>query len=176
MLKNDRAFTSVEIIVVVTVIAVLAAITAVTYGNVQKKSRDSLRTNDVSTLSKAISIYATQNGSWTPTGCGDTSNTLTGDINRVYSANSIMTCLKNYDSTTKQISDPSGCVSSTDSAASCKTAMRGYYGAYNCGTTYYVLARLEITPTTGTIAASDMCAAGKTFATNGAYNYVQKVR
>lgn len=176
MLKNNRGFTIVEIVIVITVIAVLASITMVAYNGVQKRSRDSLRTNDVSTLGKAISIYATQTGSWTPAGCGDTSNTLTGDINRVYSGNSIMTCLKNYDSTTKQISDPSGCVSSADNTASCTAAIRGYYGAYNCGTTYYVLARLENTPTSGTIASSDMCAAGKTFATSGGYNYVQKVR
>ncbi len=176
-----RGFTIVELIVVVTIIAILVTITIIAYNGVQAKGRDNLRKNDVATLAKLITIYASQNGTWSPTNCGDTSNTLNGYVNSVYGANNtIMTCLKNYDSTTKQISDPSGCVTLTDNGASCKQSIRGAYVAYNTIATnshYYLVAKLEtLGADQSSITNSDMDATTQNTVKTAGFNYLLKVR
>ena len=173
-----KAFTIVELVIVVTIIAILMTIMIVVYQGAQKSARDSIRKNDVSTLAKSINVFATQNGTWTPTNCGDTTNTLAGYVNYAYGVNNtIMTCLKNFDSTNKQISDPSGCVTLTDTAAACKQAMRGAYATYNCISTdgtYWVVAKLE--NVTNQTALNPMCATARTAATTAGFNYALRVR
>lgn len=69
-MRNRRyGFTIVELLIVIVVIAILAAITIVAYNSISKRARDSARTEDVSTVMKAIEMYRATNGVY-PDACG----------------------------------------------------------------------------------------------------------
>lgn len=55
--KNKRAFTLVELIVVITILAILATIGFVSMGNYLTGSRDSKRLTDMKTIYDAMSVY-----------------------------------------------------------------------------------------------------------------------
>ncbi len=54
---NSKAFTLIEILVVVTIIGILAAIAFVNFNESQKKSRDARRISDIGELVKAVQLY-----------------------------------------------------------------------------------------------------------------------
>lgn len=60
-------FTIVELLIVIVVIAVLAAISVVAYTGVQQRARDTTRTNDSTTIRKALELYKADHGTY-PTG------------------------------------------------------------------------------------------------------------
>lgn len=59
-----KAFTLVEILVVVTIISLLASIAAVSYSRFVKQSRDARRKTDVEQIRAAIELYRTFKGSY----------------------------------------------------------------------------------------------------------------
>lgn len=59
---KQSGFTIVELLIVIVVIAILAAITIVAYNGIQQRARDSIRTDDLSTIKKVLMLYQTVNG------------------------------------------------------------------------------------------------------------------
>lgn len=64
--KKDsrRAFTIVELLIVIVVIGILAAIVIVAYNGVQNRANDSRRVTDLEVMSKAIEAYYIDNGTY----------------------------------------------------------------------------------------------------------------
>lgn len=67
---KKRAFTIIELMVVVAIIGTLAGIVVVSYDNSQKKSRDSRRIADFDALKTAILLYKEDTNSVPPNRCG----------------------------------------------------------------------------------------------------------
>ncbi len=65
--RSQRAFTIVELLIVIVVIAILAAITIVAFNGIQQRARDQRMVSAASQVYKAISLYVTDTGSY-PTG------------------------------------------------------------------------------------------------------------
>lgn len=61
---RSSGFTIVELLIVIVVIGILAAITIVAYGGIQARARDSLRKNDIDTITKALELYYIDNGKY----------------------------------------------------------------------------------------------------------------
>lgn len=59
-----RAFTLVELIVIITVISILATIGMFSFINIQKQSRDSQRNADVNVIAEALENYYSHNGEY----------------------------------------------------------------------------------------------------------------
>lgn len=60
--KKRHGFTIVELLIVIVVIGILAAISIVAYTDVQKRSRDSVRMQDVASIRKALEVYRADHG------------------------------------------------------------------------------------------------------------------
>ena len=60
-----RAFTLVELLVVVAIIGILATVVVISYSGAQDKARDSRRVSDIQTISQAIQLEANTRGSST---------------------------------------------------------------------------------------------------------------
>lgn len=59
--RKFKAFTIVEMLVVVAIIAILATIMTISVGNSVVKSRDSKRMADIAMINKAVGLYAAEN-------------------------------------------------------------------------------------------------------------------
>ena len=61
-LKTNRlkAFTLIELLIVITIIGILAAIVMINLDDVQSKSRDARRKSDLNTIAKAVQLYENQ--------------------------------------------------------------------------------------------------------------------
>lgn len=180
VMVKRRGFTLIELILVILIIGILASIMIVAYNGVQARARDAIRKNDIASLAKQIEIYATQNQTWNAA-CGDTTNTMSGYTNVTYGSNpTITSCLKSFDSSNKQLNDPSGCVSLTDTASTCNQSIRGAYAAYNTIATnshYYLVAKLEtLGSDQSMITNSDMDSTTKSAVLGAGFNYLLKVR
>lgn len=68
---KQRAFTIVELLIVIVVIGILAAITIVAYNGVQSRARDAERQTEMKTIEKALEMYNADNGGY-PTCSGTT--------------------------------------------------------------------------------------------------------
>ena len=60
--RDQKGFTIVELLIVIVIIGVLAAITIVAFSNVQQKSRDARRAQDMALIKKALLLYQVDNG------------------------------------------------------------------------------------------------------------------
>lgn len=60
--RKAAGFTIVELLIVIVVIAILAAISIVAYNGIQNRARNSARQEAVSTITKALELYYTENG------------------------------------------------------------------------------------------------------------------
>lgn len=180
VMVTRRGFTIIELLIVILIIGILASLVIVGYNGMQARSRDAIRKNDIASLAKEIQVYAIQNQTWSAA-CGDTTNTLSGYNNLTYGSNpTISSCLKTFDSSDKQLNDPSGCVSLTDTASTCNLNIRGAYAAYNTIATnghYYLVAKLEtLGSDQSMITNSDMDATTQTNVKSAGFNYLLKVR
>lgn len=62
--SKQKAFTIVELLIVIVIIAILAAITIVAYNGIQTRAENTKTTNSVSAYARAISIYASNGGNY----------------------------------------------------------------------------------------------------------------
>lgn len=67
-MKTKKAFTLVEILVVVTIISMLASLAAVSYSQFVKQGRDAKRKTDVEQIRAAIELYRNFNNTYPATG------------------------------------------------------------------------------------------------------------
>ena len=65
MLKTHKAFTIVELLIVVVVIAILAAITIIGYNGITTRAENAKTVSGVSAVIKGLSMYAQLNGVYT---------------------------------------------------------------------------------------------------------------
>lgn len=62
IVKNNKGFTLVELLVVISIMAILTVITVSQFGTARKKARDVQRKGDLSSLMKALLMYYTDHG------------------------------------------------------------------------------------------------------------------
>lgn len=123
--RYSKAFTFIELLVVITIISLLTAIGAVSYSQFLKQSRDGKRKADIEQIRAAVEMYRSNNGSYPLTAnfsfgnCTDPGG-LTDGGGIIY--------------LTKASNDPK-CSSGTPA-----------YSYTSTGSTYIVGAYLEITP------------------------------
>jgi len=60
-MKKRKAFSLFELLVSISIIAILTAVASMSYGEAQKKARDSRRVEDVNNIQKAAEMYYSQN-------------------------------------------------------------------------------------------------------------------
>lgn len=70
---TKRAFTLIEMLVVISLIGILAALALVSFGNSQKQARDSQRKSELRQYQTALENYATKNGTLYPSYTSSTS-------------------------------------------------------------------------------------------------------
>ena len=66
LLRKNKGFTLVELMIVITVIAILATIGTMSFTRVQKQARDTKRKGDLRALSTALQAYYTENANAYP--------------------------------------------------------------------------------------------------------------
>lgn len=160
ILKKQRGFTIVELLIVIVVIGILAAITVVAYNGIQERARDTQRRSDLSVIAKLAAVRAVENDD-TALRFGDTCTTgNNGFFNQTgialtgtnYGANSTMMCLQEATATTASLTDPSGATSCANGAPS--TCFVYMFASCNLGT--FIYAHLEAKPPDST-ATDDTC-------------------
>lgn len=88
MLSNKKAFTIVELLVVVVVIAILAAIAIVSYNGISNMSKDSSISSALSQMSKKISIYHIKNNELYPDDLSSADPVLNSEVEFSYNVSS----------------------------------------------------------------------------------------
>ena len=76
-MRTKKAFTLVELLIVIAIIGILTAILTFSFMEAQKRTRDTKRKSDLKTIQVAFEAYKTQKGKY-PLQC---SNTITRGIN-----------------------------------------------------------------------------------------------
>lgn len=89
-MKIKKAFTLIELMVVVTIILIISSIIFVSFENAQKKSRDAKRKSDLTTIQTALEMYYRENGEY------PYSATATATANRFDPASQLTTYLSSY--------------------------------------------------------------------------------
>ncbi len=64
MKTSRRAFTLVELLVVISIIGLLSAVATVSMGSARSKARDAKRLADKNQIIKALNLYYADNGNW----------------------------------------------------------------------------------------------------------------
>lgn len=133
-LRSSRAFTLIELLIVITIIGILAValLPRITAG--PAKARDAQRKADLQQLATAIALYADDNGGTYPAGsCADSLTSATSST--AISLSSYMTTV------------PTDPVSTNTAAGACATA--GKYGYYKSTNGFVLVARLETASSVG---------------------------
>lgn len=63
-LRNSKAFTIVEIVVVITIIAILSSLAVITFNSVRQDSRDATRQSNATIISEALEKYYEEHGEY----------------------------------------------------------------------------------------------------------------
>lgn len=144
MHKTKSGFTIVELLIVIVVIGILAAISIVAFNGVQERSRNAKTITGAKEYIKALSLYATDNGSYPDIGaaCLGDGYDYTGNpgscagTSGVYSNTAFNTALAKYFNTKPQLDTKNITIYTNNVRAG------GYYdknvGTY--GVVYYILA------------------------------------
>ncbi len=82
IIKQDKGFTLIELIIVITIIAILGAsiISLINPFEIQKNSRDSVRVSNLNSISQALELYFAQNKSY-PTNLDSTAKIALENFN-----------------------------------------------------------------------------------------------
>lgn len=64
--NHNKAFTLIEMLVVISLIGILAALALVSFGGAQKQARDTTRKSDIKQYQTSIEDYASKNGGLYP--------------------------------------------------------------------------------------------------------------
>lgn len=88
-MRNQKAFTIVELLIVIVVIAILAAITIVAYNGIQQRARDAERSQELGELQKALEFYHADKGGYPA--CGGTTPYSPGTTSVYGSASACLT-------------------------------------------------------------------------------------
>jgi len=79
MMKKEKGFTLLELLVVIGIIAMLVSMLSVSYSSAQKRGRDSRRRSDTKAMQDALEQYYAENTYSYPTGdCSEASDYLKG--------------------------------------------------------------------------------------------------
>lgn len=71
--RSRKAFTLIELLIVIAVIGILAGIVVFSVTGAQKKSRDNTRKTDIEQIKSALEMYKQANGAYPESGCSDNS-------------------------------------------------------------------------------------------------------
>jgi len=82
-MKIAKAFSLIELMVVMTVMAILFAVASISYGSVMKSSRDAKRKIDMESIRQALVLYRAEEGKYPissdyPMSCGDSGSNVNG--------------------------------------------------------------------------------------------------
>jgi len=160
---RNKGFTIVELLIVIVVIAILAAISIVAYNGVQSRSRDSVRKQDLSSLSKSIQLHEVDNGSYATSGCSN--GWLDSDNDGAGPMRTFNECMIEGKYITSLLKDPLG-------RGSCSGLSCYAYMVYGCSLGTFLYAHLETKPQSST--DTDGTCNGSADTNNG-MNYVVKV-
>lgn len=146
-MQKQKGFTIVELLIVIVVIGILAAITIVAFNGIQSRARDNVRKQDLAQLSKALKLYATDNGDYAEAACGSGGTNsygwLMSDYDGAGPLRSISTCLIEGGYLKTPLRDPGG--SWSCSGLTCFAYMKA-----SCPAGTYVYAHLETLPQSST--------------------------
>lgn len=70
LLKNKRAFTLIEVLVVISIIGILMSILVLNFEESRNRARDNVRKSDLKSVQLALEVYKAQNGKYPDPGCG----------------------------------------------------------------------------------------------------------
>jgi prepilin-type N-terminal cleavage/methylation domain-containing protein len=164
-MKKQKAFTIVELLIVIVVIGILAAISLVAYSSTQQRARDSDRKSDITILAKAFAMYKADTGTaaGAGSGCGSGGNGA-GWVHHDYDGTgpykSMMQCLIDGGYLKENINDPhaaKGCTLLNAGPPSENECF--YYMKYECNGGTYLFANLEQMPWS-TTDVNDSCTPG----------------
>ena len=91
-MNRSRAFTIVELLIVIVVIAILAAISIVAYNGIQDRARSAALWSDLSQVAKQLKLFQADNGTYpatVSTNCTTTPDSATNKCLKVSSGNTI---------------------------------------------------------------------------------------
>jgi len=82
---SKKAFTLVELLVVIVIIAILASVVAVSTGSARKNARDAKRVGDIQAVDTAMRMYIANTGTLPAVACSD-SSCFTNQVNALVAA------------------------------------------------------------------------------------------
>lgn len=151
--RSSKGFTLVELLIVISIIAVITIISFSIYGNAQKHARDGKRRADLDAIRKALEIYKTEKGTYSPSTIFPCNSEIGWDFkNTTYGTqgaatgcgSSIKNGLGSY-FVNSQIPEDPFC---TPNNHPCTNSDWNDYFLTISGGQFVLYARLEVTPTT----------------------------
>lgn len=172
---KQKAFTIVELLIVIVVIGILAAITIVAYNGVQARSRDNVRKSDLSQIAKSLHLYNIDEDNYLSAtgGCSSGGGWFHNDYDGTGPLKSMRQCLADKNLLSTTINDPQYSLGCTVVVASPLQENCFYYMKYDCGGIAYLFANLESLPHSTTDTDSFTCQ--PTLDSRYGMNYVLRV-
>lgn len=136
--KRNRAFTLIELLIVITIIGILAVALVPRITGSTGKARDTQRKTDLQQIATALALYSDDNGGSYPWGTTYTQGCI---ASQSWSTSATFTAYM----TSKTPNDPSGASTST-AVGPCTT---GGYAIYETTNGFILAAKMESTTSTG---------------------------